>query len=780
MVIASNLGFPRIGYRRELKKALENYWAGRSNLEELDTVGRQIRKHSWQLQRDMGIEHIPCNDFSFYDHVLDTSAMVGAVPTRFGDADGIVDLDTYFLMARGATSPNRFAKNGKCENPPRPMEMTKWFNTNYHYIVPELHEHQKFRLDSTKCVDEFKEALGLGILTRPVLLGPVSFLELSKSAVSDMQYGTMLSGLLEIYCEVVRQLEDAGAEWVQLDEPCLSTDLPPRAIAALRQSYAELAAPRSELKLLLASYFGPLGANRSAALSLEVDALHLDFVAGISEVDLVLDAIPSTMSLSAGVVDGHNVWRSNLKESIDLLQRIADRIGPERLLVAPSCSLLHVPIDVEQETAINPEMRLWLAFAKQKLHEISLLTDGLCVGLKEIEPALRESDEVFKQRRTSVETNNKLVEDRLNAVTEDMCNRKGAYNKRRKQQTARFHLPLLPTTTIGSFPQTNDVRLARRDLRAGRLTPAEYDAQMRQAIAQCLEVQEKLGIDLLVHGEPERNDMVEFFAEQLHGITVTEHGWVQSYGSRYVKPPIIFGDVQRTAPLTVDQSVFAQSLTQRPVKGMLTGPVTMLQWSFVRDDQPPSVTCLQLALAIRDEVMDLERHGIGIIQIDEPAIREGLPLKKSDWPGYLDWSVRAFKLAASGVSDETQIHTHMCYSEFNDIIDAVIALDADVISIEAARSSMDLLETLRTNTYPNEIGPGVYDIHSPIVPSATEMAELIRKALTAIPAERLWINPDCGLKTRKWEEVVPALEAMVQAATVVRNELVKLASIQQS
>ena len=774
MVLATNLGFPRIGSKRELKKALEDYWAGRSTQAELEAVGKRLRQQNWETQREFGLDHIPSNDFSFYDHVLDTAAMVGAVPERFQWSADHVDFDTYFSMARGASAPSAQAVNGRTGTPPGPMEMTKWFNTNYHYIVPEFKPNQKFQFASTKCIDEFLEAQKLGIITRPVLLGPVSFLELGKTTFDSRQYSQALDGILDVYCEVLSRLRAAGAQWVQLDEPCLATDTRPVALAAFKKTYERMAEVRGDMQILLASYFGLLGDNMKTAFSIDVDAVHVDLVSGIDELDAVLDALPDHFSLSAGVVDGHNIWRCNLTETVELLERIGDRIGPERLMVAPSCSLLHVPMDAELETSIDSEIRPWLSFAKQKLQEISLLTDGLCVGLREIEQALADSDAIVERRSNARKTNNPEVKRRLAEITDESCNRRSVYQYRRKLQQERFALPPLPTTTIGSFPQTSEVRIARKDLRAGRLTADQYDLQMRAAIQKSIALQEEMGMDVLVHGEPERNDMVQFFAEQLEGMTETEHGWVQSYGSRYVKPPIIFGDVVRKQPMTVDYAVFAQSKTTKPVKGMLTGPVTMLQWSFVRDDQPRSVTCLELALAIRDEVVDLEANNIGIIQIDEPAIREGLPLKKAEWDEYFSWAVKAFRIAASGVANETQIHTHMCYSEFSEIIDAVIALDADVISIEAARSSMDLLDTLKSNAYPNEIGPGVYDIHSPIVPSAEFMEELIRKALAVIPAERLWVNPDCGLKTRTWEEVVPSLKAMVRAASTVRKELTKV------
>jgi len=773
MVLACNLGFPRIGSRRELKKALEEYWDGRTTPADLQDTARAIRQQNWQYQQQVGVDHIPSNDFSFYDHVLDTIAMVGAVPKRFGWSGGNVDLDTYFLMARGASSAVYAKKNGKATAGTRPLEMTKWFNTNYHYIVPELEFAQKFALSSTKVLDEFLEAKELGLITRPVLLGPVSFLLLSKAHTSIVDRLALLDGLLLVYVQVLQSLAEAGAQWVQFDEPCLSTELSDQALKALTKTYTALSKSRGNLKLLVASYFDGLGKNLSVATALPIDALHVDLVNAPEEVDELLSKLPPTMMLSAGVIDGDNIWKCNVEKTIELLERILAKMGQERLMVSPSCSLLHLPIDVELEKNMDREIHSWLSFAKQKLQEIALVTSVLRGGKAGVAPAIEENRAICAQRAASPRVKDVLVRERVAAVQVNMFERISAYPERKKVQDKKFNLPLLPTTTIGSFPQTAKVRAARKLLRNGTIDSCAYGELMKEEILHDIELQEKIGIDVLVHGEPERNDMVQFFAEKLTGFVVTEHGWVQSYGSRYVKPSIIFGDISRPASMSVDWSVFAQEKANKPVKGMLTGPVTMLQWSFVRDDQHRSQTCEQLALAIREEVAELESNGIHIIQIDEPAIREGLPLKRSQWGDYLEWSVRCFRLSSSGVDDATQIHTHMCYSEFGDIIDAVAAMDADVISIEAARSHMDLLDNLRELGYPNEIGPGIYDIHSPLIPKEDDIEEQIRKALQVIPAERLWINPDCGLKTRRWEEVIPSLNAMVQAATKVRAELSK-------
>lgn len=765
MVFASNLGYPRIGSKRQLKQALERFWNGKETEEELIAGGKQLRMSGWRFQQEAGIDFIPSNDFSFYDHVLDTIALVGAVPKRFGWSGQTVDLNTYFLMARGMVKAA--SHNGRIIEAPA-MEMTKWFNTNYHYIVPELEENQQFRVASTKCVDEYLEAKAEGIETRPVLLGPMSFLYLAKGHYAGKD-AVLLERLVDVYAEVFNNLRRAGAQWVQVDEPCLSCDLNEKAVAGFRFVYDKLG--NAGLSILLTTYFSAMGANLNFALNLPVQGIHLDLVGGQEDLKPVLSGIPSTMLLSAGVIDGRNVWRCDLRKTIDLLGDIAEIIGPERLLVAPSCSLMHVPLDLDMETALDPEVRMLLAFAKQKVKEISVITDGMCCGLREIDDLLRENTAVFESGRTTCIRNNFEVENRLKSITAEMECRQTPFEERAKIQQQRLKLPFLPTTTIGSFPQTKEIREARKQFRAGVIERDHYEQAMRDEIARNISLQEKIGLDVLVHGEPERTDMVEYFAEFLEGMAVTQHGWVQSYGSRYVKPPIIYGAVSRLQPMTVKWARYAQSLTDKPVKGMLTGPVTILQWSFVRDDQPCEKTCLELALAISDEVRDLESTGIEIIQIDEPAIREGLPLKRAYWHDYLRWAIRSFRLASSGVADTTQIHTHMCYSEFGVMLQYIADMDADVISIEAARSNMELLSEIRDVGYPNAIGPGVYDIHSPHVPLQEEIERLLRKALSVIPAERLWVNPDCGLKTRDWNEVVPSLNALVQSALRLREEL---------
>lgn len=761
MVSASNLGYPRIGSKRQLKTALESFWNGQATEEELINVGKDLRLSVWQFQQNAGIDFLPSNDFSFYDHVLDTIAMVGAVPRRFRWSSDNVDLATYFLMARGAIkTPGR---NGRSMEVPA-MEMTKWFNTNYHFIVPELEDNQRYKFASRKCIDEFLEAKAAGIETRPVLLGPMSFLYLAKGEQIGKK---QLEGLVEVYREVFAELRQVGARWIQIDEPCLSADLNESAVAGFRYVYEQLA--EEQLSVLLTTYFAGMGVNLSLALDLPVQGIHLDLIKGKEDLNPALSLLPSNMFLSAGIIDGHNIWRCNLERTIEFLAHIAEQIGPERLIVAPSCSLMHVPLDAEAESLITPSVRSLLSFAKQKIQEISVITDALCCGLKEVDHILHENRELFERSTESEIRNNPVVENRLNSITPSMCQRQNPFGERIKIQQQRFKLPYLPTTTIGSFPQTKIIREARKNFRMGKIDHAQYEQAMKEEISNNILLQEKIGLDVFVHGEPERTDMVEYFAQMLDGMVVTQHGWVQSYGSRYVKPPVIYGTVSRPRPMTVAWARYAQSLAQKPVKGMLTGPVTVLQWSFVRDDQPREKTCLELALAIRDEVADLESAGIKIIQIDEPAIREGLPLKRSEWDDYLRWSVKCFRLASAGVADDTQIHTHMCYSEFGDMVQAIAQMDADVISIEAARSGMDLLNSLQEIEYPNAIGPGVYDIHSPRIPSEEEIDQLLRKALKVIPIERLWVNPDCGLKTRSWEEVIPTLNTLVQSAMRLRE-----------
>ncbi len=755
----ANLGFPRIGANRELKRALEAYWRGATVSEDLQATARELRARHWRMQQEAGIEQIPSNDFSFYDQVLDTAAMVGAVPQRYGWEGKEVDLATYFAMARGVPHTPGATNDGRPA-----MEMTKWFDTNYHYIVPELHAEQAFTLSSQKPIDEFLEAKGLGILTRPVLIGPVSFLLLSKVPLGDVRPLDLLDRLLPVYAEVLGKLAAAGTEWVQMDEPYLACDLDETGRAAFHQAYGVLApvAPR----ILLATYFGALDDNLETAVNLPIDALHVDLVRAPEQLEPVLAAAPSELTLSLGLVDGRNVWRADLDAAAERLRQAIDARGADRIMIGPSCSLLHVPVDLDAEQAIDDGVREWLAFARQKLAEIRALA-----APDENREAYIASRTASARRRSSPRVHDENVTRRLRELTPAMLRRKHPFGLRKSAQQERLRLPLLPTTTIGSFPQTPEVRQARSDFQNGKLSAAEYDGFIAGQIDDVIRFQEEAGLDVLVHGEPERSDMVEYFGERLRGFLFTRNGWVQSYGSRCVRPPIIFGDVSRPQAMTVRWSEYAQSRTNRPMKGMLTGPVTILQWSFVRDDQPRSETCHQIALALRDEVVDLARAGLPVIQIDEPALREGLPLRQAEQPAYLQWAVDAFRLAASGVDDDVQIHTHMCYAEFGEIVDSITAMDADVISMEASRSRMELLDAFQVGAYPNDIGPGIYDIHSPRVPSAEEQRRLLELALGVIPADQLWVNPDCGLKTRRWEEVRPALRAMVQAALEQRARL---------
>ncbi|WP_089688003.1 5-methyltetrahydropteroyltriglutamate--homocysteine S-methyltransferase [Catalinimonas alkaloidigena] len=759
------LGYPRLGARREMKRACEQYWAGKASLEDLREAGRAQRHYNWSVQQQVGLDWLPVNDFSFYDQVLDTSLMVGAVPERFHFLREGAPEELLFAMARGYQQGDHDVIA---------LEMTKWFDTNYHYLVPEFTADESFSFFSTKVVDEFREAQALGHAAKPVLVGPVSYLLLGKAKDSELDRLSLLERLLPVYAVALQALQDAGAEWVQLDEPFLAMDLCPAATAAYSYAYRALRRAVPELKLLVATYFGDLRENQSLALSLPVDALHLDLVRGPEQLASVLAERPEALTLSLGLVDGRNVWKNDFAASRRSIELAQAQCPADKLWLSASCSLLHVPFDLEQETqedVLTPEIKNWLAFAKQKAEEVVLLarlaTDE---GKATYRAALDANQQAMDSRRQSPLVHRPTVQQRLRQVTPDDTRRQSAFPVRQAAQHARFHLPYFPTTTIGSFPQTPDVRRLRAQLRRGDLTLQQYEATLEEKTRDVIHRQEALGLDVLVHGEYERNDMVEYFGEQLDGITFTEHGWVQSYGSRGVKPPIIFGDVERPQPMTVRWADFAQQQTDKPVKGMLTGPITILQWSFVRNDQPRRDTARQIALAIREEVVDLERAHIGIIQIDEPALREGLPLRRADWPAYLDWSTEAFRLAASGVRDDTQIHTHMCYSEFNDILDAIAALDADVITVETSRSQMELLEAFAAFAYPNEIGPGVYDIHSPRVPTAEEMQALMEKAARVIPARNLWVNPDCGLKTRGWPETEAALRNMVLVARQLREE----------
>jgi 5-methyltetrahydropteroyltriglutamate--homocysteine methyltransferase len=775
MVQASNLGYPRIGSKRELKHALEQLWSGQRSETELLEQAATLRRQQWQLQQHLGLTYIPSNDFSLYDHVLDTIAMVGAVPTRYSWHGSHVDLRTYFVMARGVLHDQEQTSAIPA------MQMTKWFDTNYHCIVPEFEAEQQFSLASTKPLDEFLEAQALGIHTRPVLLGPVSFLLLGTMHSHEVKPLSLLGRLLPVYEEVLLALARAGADWLQMDEPCLVLDLDADTLQAYQATYERLAtylaAHAPALRILLATYFGDLRENLAAVLRLPVSALHLDLVRAPAQLEQVLPQVPASLSLSLGVVDGRNIWRTDLDRALALVERGVQALGTERILLAPSCSLLHVPIDVLQETHLDDEMRAFLAFARQKLEELSLLTRALNEGTASVEPALRVNRQTFASRHRSPRIHSEEVARREQVVNAQMAQRPHAHHERKQQQQAVLNLPLLPTTTIGSYPQTAEIRAARAAYKSGKMDRERYEAFLKQEIERVIRFQEEVGLDVLVHGEFERSDMVEYFAEQLTGMLFTEQGWVQSYGSLCVRPPIIYGDVARPHPMTVPWAQFAQSLTPRPVKGMLTGPVTIMQWSFVRDDQPRWETCQQIALAIRDEVQDLEAAGMRVIQIDEPALREGLPLRHADWQHYLDWAVRCFRLASSGVQDTTQIHTHLCYSKFDDIIEDIARMDADVALIEASRSHFELLEALASSHYPNDIGLGIYDVHSPRVPSTQEVAGQLQRILQVLPAERTWVNPDCGLKTRRWEEIRPALAHMVEAACLLRSSTSHTCSI---
>ena len=755
-ILSGNLGFPRIGAHRELKSALEKYWSGAIGAEALAITAASLRARHWFVQQKAGIDHIPSNDFSLYDQMLDTIALLGAVPERFGHKSGAVGLDLYFAMARGSKDAPA-------------MEMTKWFDTNYHYIVPELAADTRFALSTAKPLDDYKEAKFLGVATRPVLTGPVSFLKLARM-VDGSDRWALLPKLLPLYAEIIGALAGAGANWIQIDEPVLVTDLDEATRNAFRKAYDALA--HVPAKLLIATYFGAVDDNLPCLASLPVAGVHVDLVRAPQQLEAVCAALPPDRLLSLGLVDGRNIWKTALTDAERLVAR-ARELRPEgskgMLMIAPSCSLLHVPVDLDGETKLDAELKNWLAFATQKLAEVAALTQA-ANGRRDGAMFLANA-QAIGSRVTSPRIHDPHVQQRLKEVTPDMTARTMPFGGRIALQQALLKLPLLPTTSIGSLPQTGDIRELRARFKKGEIARTDYETALEEKTAEAMHWQDEIGIDVPVHGEFERNDMVEYFGEQLKGFAFTERAWVQSYGSRCVKPPVVFGDISRPAPMTLRWTLAAQRHTQKPVKGMLTGPVTILQWSFVRDDQPRAVTCRQIALAIRDEVMDLERAGVKIIQIDEAALREGLPIRKSEWRDYLNWAVECFRLAASGVSAQTQIHTHMCYSQFNDIIDWVAAMDADVISIETSRSAMKLLDAFASFAYPNDIGPGVYDIHSPRVPSQAEMEALLESALKVLSPGQLWVNPDCGLKTRGWAEVKPALVAMVAAAKAVRERL---------
>ncbi|MGC2225263.1 MAG: 5-methyltetrahydropteroyltriglutamate--homocysteine S-methyltransferase [Methylocella sp.] len=766
----ATLGTPRIGPRRELKIALESYWSGKTDEKALLETAAALRVANWARQKAHGVTVIPSNDFSLYDQVLDTSVMVGAIPEIYGWKGGKVSLETYFAMARGAQGEGHGCAHGPHGHThgAQAQEMTKWFDTNYHYMVPEFTKGQTFKLSSLKAVNEYREAKALGYETRPVLLGPVTFLKLGKSNDSTLDPLSLLPHLIPVYIDMLRRLAANGAEWVQIDEPCLVLDLDEAIRTVLRQAYASVAHALPSLKIMLTTYFGGLGDNLDTALSLPIAGLHLDLVRAPDQINEALAKAPQGLVLSLGVIDGRNIWRANLPALVDHLEAVVAKRGTNHVQIGPSCSLLHTPIDLELETDLDPDLKTWLSFAIQKMDELATLGKALASGRESVKEALASSANSAAARRTSPKVHDAAVAARIAAITEDMARRTSGFAARSMIQRQRFNLPAFPTTTIGSFPQTAEVRQARSAHAKGVLSDADYEKFLREETARTIRWQEDIGLDVLVHGEFERNDMVQYFGEQLSGFAFTKHGWVQSYGSRCVRPPILFGDVARPKPMTVSWWQYAQSITAKPMKGMLAGPVTILNWSFVRDDVPRSAACRQIALAIRDEVVDLEKAGAAMIQIDEAALREGLPLRRTDWAAYLNWAVDSFHLCSSGVADTTQVHTHMCYSEFNDIIDAISAMDADVISIETSRSKMELLDAFKTYKYPNEIGPGVYDIHSPRVPDVAEMTELLKLARLQLADEQLWINPDCGLKTRKWEEVRPALINMVEAARQIR------------
>ena len=755
-----NLGFPRIGAKRELKFALESYWKGESSRDELTALGAQLRQRHWDNQA--GLDLVPVGDFSFYDQVLDTSFLLGNLPERFQDFHGD-KLDNYFRVAR-CRSAETDEDHSACCGGVAAGEMTKWFDTNYHYIVPELTADTQFQLDASNLLEQLAEAKAQGVKAKPVIIGPVTYLAIAKAKDSSDKLA-LLERIVPVYAELLEILAKEGVEWVQIDEPILVTELGTDWQAAFKTAYDAL--KDSAVKLLLTTYFGELQDNAALAANLPVAGLHVDAVNDRESVEALVETLGADKVFSIGVINGRNIWKTDLTAVLDWIEPIAAKLG-DRLWIAPSCSLLHVPVDLESEERLDSEVKAWLAFALQKLEELQLLGQALREGRDAVKAELADNLAALTARRNSPRVNNLAVKEAVTAITPDLGKRQSPYAERAAKQKATLQLPLYPTTTIGSFPQTADIRRARSEFKAGRLDETAYLAAMRAEIARCVEEQENLGLDVLVHGEAERNDMVEYFGEQLDGYVFTQFAWVQSYGSRCVKPPILFGDISRPQAMTVEWIRYAQSLTEKPMKGMLTGPVTILNWSFVRDDQPRSVSCQQLALAIREEVLDLEKAGVHVIQIDEAALREGLPLRQSQWQEYLDWAIDSFRITANGVSDETQIHTHMCYSEFNDIIASIADMDADVITIETSRSDMELLDAFEDFHYPNEIGPGVYDIHSPNIPTVEHIVELMKKAAERIPAERLWVNPDCGLKTRQWAEVTPALSNMVEAAKILR------------
>lgn len=757
----ANLGFPRIGANRELKKAIESYWKKTSTTADLQKTAAEIRAKNWQMQKAAGLDFIPSNDFSFYDQILDHIALFGAVPSRFNFKGGNVDLDLYFAMARGAQTDGVDVTA---------LDMTKWFDTNYHYLVAEFSQNQKFQISTSKIFDEYVEAKKLGIETRPVIIGPVTFLLLGK-AQGGFDQLDLLDNLLIAYRELFAKLNELGVKDVQIDEPFLVTDLSENAKKSYQKAFGEINKFKGAINLHLATYFEALGENTALAFGLETALVHVDLVRAPEQFELVLNSVKENQILSLGLVDGRNIWINNLENSINLAKKAIEKLGENRVIIAPSCSLIHTPVDLAAESDLDGELKSWLSFATQKLDEIVVIKNAATSLNAEVSKVLEENKKAISARKTSSRINNEAVKKRVAGITPDLLDRKSNFETRRKIQEESIKLPLLPTTTIGSFPQTKEVRKNRADFKSGKISASDYQKFLEDETVKVIEFQEQIDLDVLVHGEFERNDMVEYFGEQLSGFFFTKNGWVQSYGSRCVKPPVIFGDISRPNQMTVQWAKFAQSKTKKIMKGMLTGPITILQWSFVRDDQPRKETALQIAFAIRDEVYDLEKAGIKIIQIDEAALREGLPIARAKWSEYLKWAVEAFRISASGVEDKTQIHTHMCYSEFNDIINAISDMDADVISIETSRSQMDLLNAFVNFKYPNEIGPGVYDIHSPRVPSKEEMTNLVKKALKVLKPNQVWVNPDCGLKTRDWSETKISLQLMVEAAKELRAQI---------
>ncbi|WP_113738538.1 5-methyltetrahydropteroyltriglutamate--homocysteine S-methyltransferase [Blattabacterium clevelandi] len=760
-MLKHNLGYPRIGIQRELKKYCEFYWSNKIGLKNLLNIGYKIRKKNWVTQENAGLDLIPCNDFSFYDHVLDMSFLLGSIPKSYSLIPMKHDIDLYFSMARGVQKDGWDIKA---------MEMTKWFNTNYHYIVPEFYKNQKFYILSQKIFNEFEEVSKvIKKIPKPVLIGPVTYLFLGKEKENSFHRMDLIENIVPVYIQIIKKLKDQGATWIQIDEPILVLDLSQKEIEAFQYAYQEISKICSKINILLTSYFDGISENIFLLKNLSIPALHIDVIEDPKQLEIILDfLIDKKTILSLGLIDGRNIWKNNYVHSIKKIEKAIKLLGEKRVMIAPNCSLLHIPIDIGSEHSIPMDIKEKMSFAKQKIYELIDL-ENIIKGNHSI---LIKNLNFLEKTQTSFIFHDKKVKERVIKIKDKDIKRKSPFNIRQKKQHQKFNLPLFPTTTIGSFPQTKEIRNLRSKFRKKKLSKEEYEKKIKEFIIDVIRKQEKINLDVLVHGEFERNDMVEFFSEKLKGFISTENGWVQSYGSRCVKPPIIYGDISRISDMTVKWICFAKSKTDKLMKGMLTGPVTILLWSFVRNDQPISTTAYQIAWAIRDEVESLEKSGIKIIQIDEPAIREGLPLKKKDWDTYFNWAIKAFRLSSSGVEDETQIHTHMCYSEFNDILKHIADLDADVITLETSRSRMELLKAFSKFSYPNEIGPGVYDIHSPRIPTVEEIFDLIQKASNRIPIRNIWINPDCGLKTRKWDEVIKSLKNMTESARIARKKLI--------